>query len=62
MALFAIMFGMSHSGSAAAFGPDIGRATSAADRIFTIVENPSEINAVEMEKQDKHKKIDMSTF
>lgn len=40
-ALFAIMFGASHAGTATAFGPDIGKAGTAADRIFTIIEYPS---------------------
>ena len=34
IALFAIIFGASTAGSAAAFGPDIGKATEAAKRIF----------------------------
>ena len=36
MALFAIMFGASHAGSAAAFGPDMGKALAASKRIFKI--------------------------
>ena len=45
IALFAIMFGASTAGSAAAFGPDIGKANAAAKRIFGIVEHESAINA-----------------
>jgi len=41
MALFAIMFGASHAGTASAFGPDMGKATAAAKRIFKIKEHPS---------------------
>lgn len=62
MALFAIMFGASHSGTAQAFGPDIGKASQAADRIFTIVEAPSEINAVKIAEEGQHKKIEFETF
>lgn len=62
MALFAIMFGASHAGTAQAFGPDIGRASGAADRVFKIVDYPSEINAVEIEKNKSHKKINFETF
>ena len=59
MALFAIMFGMSHAGTVQAFGPDIGRASAAADRVFTIIQHPSDINAIQISKEDKHKKIEM---
>ena len=55
-AMFAIMFGASHAGSAAAMGPDIGKATSAANSIFKIIDEPSPINAIEMDKL-KNKKI-----
>lgn len=41
MALFAIMFGASHAGTAQAFGPDMGKAAAAANRIFGIIEYPS---------------------
>lgn len=50
IALMAIMFGSSQAGSAAAFGPDMGKALAAAKRIFAIVETDSEINAMEMDK------------
>jgi hypothetical protein len=49
-ACFAIMFGASHAGSASAMGPDIGKATASAERIFKIIDEPSSINAIEMEK------------
>lgn len=53
MAIFAIMFGAQHLGASAAFGPDIGKAKAAADRVFKIVNYPSQINAVQMDKEDK---------
>jgi ABC-type multidrug transport system fused ATPase/permease subunit len=40
-ALFAIMFGAMHMGEAAAFGPDMGKAQAAADKIFKIMDYPS---------------------
>jgi len=46
VALFAIMWGASHAGSAAAFGPDMGKARAAAERIYKIIDQPSQINAV----------------
>ena len=61
-ALFCMMFGASHAGTATAFGPDMGKAVAAAARIFKIIEYPSEINAIKMEKEGTHKKIDMKTF
>lgn len=48
LALFAMMFGASHAGTAQAFGPDAGKALAAATRIFKIIEFPSRINAVKM--------------
>lgn len=35
----------------------MGKAKAAADRIFRIIEYPSEINAIEMEKQQTGKKV-----
>lgn len=49
-ALFAIMFGAMQVGNAAAFGPDTGKAKAAAERIFGIIDYPSQINAIEMAK------------
>jgi hypothetical protein len=39
VSLMAIMFGASQAGSAAAFGPDMEKAMTAAKRIFNIVES-----------------------
>ena len=50
IALFAIMFGASHAGTATAFGPDMGKAQAAAERIFKIKDAPSQINAIEIDK------------
>jgi len=44
-ALFAIMFAASQAGNAAGFGPDIGKATVAAQRVFKIIDFPSQIDA-----------------
>lgn len=56
------MFGAMQSGNAAAFGPDVGKATAAADRVFNIIDYPSSINAIEMAKDEKRKKVNMETF
>lgn len=50
-AIFAIMFGASHAGSSAAMGPDIGKAMAASKRVFSITEQPSAIDAVEIDEQ-----------
>ena len=57
IALMAIMFGASQAGSAAAFGPDMGKALAAAKRIFAIVETDSEINAMEMDKDSSKRRL-----
>jgi ABC-type transport system involved in Fe-S cluster assembly fused permease/ATPase subunit len=40
-ALFCIMFSASWLGSSLSLGPDVGKATGAASKIFTIMEDPS---------------------
>ena len=40
-ALFAIMFAGMQAGNAAAFGPDMGKAKAAADRVFKIIDYPT---------------------
>jgi ATP-binding cassette subfamily B (MDR/TAP) protein 1 len=40
------MFGAIAAGNAVQFGPDIGRAGQAADKIFTMIDTPSQINAL----------------
>lgn len=52
--LFAIMFGASHAGSSQAFGPDMGKANAAAERIFKIMQYPSAIDACAID-EDKTK-------
>lgn len=54
IALFAIMFGASQAGTAASFGPEMGKANAAAEKIFKIIEHPSEINAIAID-EDKSK-------
>lgn len=61
-ALFAIMFGASHMGSAAAFGPDMGKAMAAAKRIFKIKEHPSSIDAVQMDEQNTKKRLNFESI
>merc|ERR1711990_276419 len=57
IALFAIMFGASQAGTAASMGPEMGKAESAAASIFKIMEYPSQINAIEIDKDPKVKRI-----
>jgi len=58
IALFAIFFGASAAGNAAAFGPDIGKAGTAAENIFKIIDYPSQIDAVEIDTQNTKKRLD----
>lgn len=46
------MFGAMNAGTAAAYGPDMGKAKSAAARIFNIMEYPSKINAMDETKTE----------
>ena len=46
MALFCLMFGAMHLGTANAMGPDTGKASVAIQRIFGFIKYPSSINAV----------------
>lgn len=57
LALFAIMMGAMHSGTAASFGPDMGKALAAATRVFKIMEHPSQIDAVAIDKDPTKKRI-----
>lgn len=43
MAIFCMMFGAQQSGQAQSFGPDLGKAKIAANKIFGIVDLPTEI-------------------
>lgn len=48
-AIFCMLFGAQQAGQAAGWGPDIGKGYLAAEKIFAILEDPSEINAIEMD-------------
>ena len=58
IAMFAIMFGAQQLGGASAFGPDMGKAKGASERIFEIIDFPSSINAIAIdeEKEFENKK------
>jgi len=43
MAIFCMMFGAQAGGQASSFGPDVGKAKIAAQKIFTIIDTPSKI-------------------
>jgi ATP-binding cassette subfamily B (MDR/TAP) protein 1 len=57
IALFAIMFGASQAGTAQSFGPEMGKANGAAEKIFKIIEHPSTINAIEIDTDNSKKRI-----
>jgi len=57
IALFAIFFGASHVGTALSMGPDIAKANIAATKIFKIIEQPSEIDALSLNKDSTKKRI-----
>ena len=59
LALFAIMMGAMHSGTAASFGPDMGKALAAATRIFKIMETPSKIDAVQLDQDSSKKRLNV---
>jgi ABC-type transport system involved in Fe-S cluster assembly fused permease/ATPase subunit len=46
MAIFCMMFGAQAAGQASSFGPDVGKAKIAAQKIFTIIDTPSQIATV----------------
>lgn len=48
--MFALFFGANHAGMAMSMGPDLGKAALAATKIFKIIEYPSKINAIAMDK------------
>jgi len=60
IAIFAIMFGASHGGTAAGFGPDMGKAGAAAERVFKIIECPSTIDAIAINSETNKIRIDPS--
>lgn len=60
IAIFAMIFGATHAGTAQGFGPDMGKATAAAERVFKIMECPSTIDAVAIDDEGQKKRIDSS--
>lgn len=59
LSVFALMFGASHAATAQAFGPDVGKARAAADRIFEIKEQRSLISAGELDKDTTKKRLNL---
>lgn len=73
IALLAMMFAASQAGMAAAMGPDMGKASAAAERIFRICDTPSTIGeyaisydegtqVVKRERKEGGVVIDKATF
>jgi len=58
IAIFSILFGASQAGTAQSYGPDMGKAKGAAERIFKIIEHPSTINAVLIDEDKTKKRIE----
>merc|ERR1719454_2700359 len=54
------MFAAFQAGNAAAFGPDIGKCTVAAKRVFGIIDYPGQIDA--RASTEKGIKVNMNTF
>jgi ATP-binding cassette subfamily B (MDR/TAP) protein 1 len=48
IAIFSMMFGAQQAGNSQLYGPDIGKASSAAKKIFRLVDEPSQIDAVKI--------------
>jgi len=61
-ALFAIMFAGMQAGNAAAFGPDMGKAKAASERVFGIIDFTSKIDARKTAEDPKLTKVNMETF
>lgn len=59
ISLFAIFFGANAAGNASSFGPDMGKAEVAAQKIFRVMEAPSTINAVEMDEKKEKKPLNL---
>jgi ATP-binding cassette subfamily B (MDR/TAP) protein 1 len=52
------MFAASQAGMAQAFGPDLGKAQGAAEKIWRIIEYPSKINAAAIDKETNKLRIE----
>ena len=60
IAIFSMMFGAMAAGQAQQFGPDLGKAKTAAAKIFGIMDLPSKINA--MDNTTEAKRVDPKSF
>jgi hypothetical protein len=57
-----MMMGAMSAGQSQQFGPDVGKAKSAAGNIFTIMDIESEINAMDKQTNDGKIKCNPATF
>ncbi len=62
IAIFTMMMGAMSAGQSQQFGPDVGKAKTAAGNIFTIMDIPSEINAMDREANKGKVVADAKTF
>jgi hypothetical protein len=53
VAIFAMMFAAVTAGNAQAFGPDLGKAKNAAEKIFGIIDQKSKIDVFEEDRKPK---------
>ena len=60
IAIFCMMFGAMAAGQAQQFGPDLGKAKTAAAKIFGIMDLPTKINA--MKNSSEAKIVDPKSF
>jgi len=58
LAIFAIFWGAQKAGQALSLGPDMAKGNTAAEKIFKIIDMPSKINAIEMDKQSEYLSAD----
>ena len=56
-AIFVMFLGANQSGLAAAFGPDMAKASAAAERIFKVIDQPSRINATLIDSETSNIRI-----
>lgn len=51
LAIFAILFGAMEAGNANTFGTDMGKATKATVKVFSVVDIPTKLNPVDIPKE-----------
>jgi len=57
-----MMMGAMSAGQNQQFGPDVGKARAAAGNVFSIMDVPSEINAMDEATKKEKKQVDEKSF